>query len=118
MTVKLARDGAALSIAGTWLTGHLAPINLTNPSAPQLPIGMILGLVSFGPATSASGVSGTTINNQKPSLTATATPTATDPDGLRITLAASIVADIPNDGLLSASYVGEWAYKFNVSLDF
>lgn len=90
---------------------------LGSPTSGQggtLPIGMLMGIATFAgtaTVTSASGSGSTTISNNDPGLTQTATGSAQ-----AIGLTASVFAN--NSTTLSANYAGIWVYNFIVTLDF
>lgn len=109
MTVRLAQGPGTFTHASLGL-----PYMAGKPGAGQpgtLPIGMLMGLASFGAASSANGAVGTTLNATEPSLGTTATGSAQ-----ALNLTAAIYAN--STTLLTASEAGLWTYHFNVNLDF
>ncbi len=76
-----------------------------------LPIGMLMGIASFGGVSGVSGSGGTTLGTTVPTVAATATGAAQ-----ALNLTAAIYAN--STTLLTASQSGLWTYGFNVNLDF
>ncbi len=85
-------------------------VGTMTPAA--LPIGMLMGLASFGSATAATGsLAGITWNNAKPELSTTAT-------GLEQTIGLTVAAYATSNTNLPSGAAGLWSYNFDVSLDF
>lgn len=104
---------------GSALTNPLIALNMPGlPGSSQnvgtpntLPVGMVMGIVSFAGFAGAVGVPGTTYGSALPSVSATANGSEQD-----LVLSAGVYSNsiVP----LNGTYAGKWYFPFNVSLDF
>ena len=109
MTARISRgvSAATVTLAGTVLMAG-------SPGSGQsgtLPIGMLMGIASFGGVAGTSGGGGTTAGTTEPTVSATATGSAQ-----ALNLTTAVYAN--STTLLTASQAGLWTYSYNVNLDF
>ena len=117
MTARIARAGGSVNSTGAnglVTSGFtLGTKGTGSQTATNLPIGMLMGIVSFDGTAGTTGVNGTTSASQTPTVTKTANGSAQP-----LTLAGVLYA---NDGatmFTSTGYAGQWTYTYNLTLAF
>ncbi len=116
MTATVARAAGSVNSTGAnglALSGFtLGKVGGTQTAA-NLPIGMLMGIVSFDGTAGTTGVNGTTSASQTPTVTKTATG-----NGQTLTLAGVLYANDGTTMLTATGYAGLWTYTYNLTLAF